>query len=192
MNILFNSRNFLILSLIIIIIGFSLWQQESINVEIKGFVKKPGVYQIYEEATVSDVIELAGGLGDKADTSLINLSKRVFDEMVIIVYSKEEIASTKQTSIVKYVEKECICPIVQNDSCISINIPDDTIISSSKISLNDGTLEELMTLKGIGEAKARAIIEYRKTSKFTKIEDIMNIKGIGQSIYEKIKDNLSL
>lgn len=61
-----------------------------------------------------------------------------------------------------------------------------------KISINSATLEELMTLKGIGESKARNIIEYREQNSFHALEDIMNVKGIGSKIFEKIKDHISL
>ena len=60
------------------------------------------------------------------------------------------------------------------------------------ISINNGTLEELMTLPGVGESKAKNIIEYRENNKFEKIEDIMNVSGIGEAAYSKIKDLIKL
>ena len=62
----------------------------------------------------------------------------------------------------------------------------------AKIDLNTATMEQLHTLKGIGHKKALAIIEYRKTHKFTKIEDIMKVKGIGKKLFEKIKDQIEV
>ena len=192
MNILFNWKNFLIIGVMLIIIGFSLNTQTSIKVEIKGLVVNPGVYEITDELIVDDVIKMAGGLAKDANTSQINLSKKVYDEMVIIIPSNAEIEELTKGSIIKYVENECVCPKLINDSCVTLNPDDDIIIESKKISLNNASKEELMTLSGIGESKALAIIEYRKTHRFTTIEEIMNVKGIGNSIYEKIKDNLSI
>lgn len=192
MNILFNWKNLFVLGIMLVIIGFSLTEESTINIEIKGFVNKPGVYQINDELTVNEAIELAGGLAKDANTSQINLSKKVYDEMVIIIPSNKEIEELTKGTIIKYVENECVCPKLINDSCITLNPDDDIIIESKKISLNNATKEELMTLSGIGEAKALAIIEYRKTNRFKSLEEIMNIKGIGKSIYEKIKDNISL
>ena len=176
----------------LIIIGFSLNTQTSIKVEIKGLVVNPGVYEITDELIVDDVIKMAGGLAKDANTSQINLSKKVYDEMVIIIPSNAEIEELTKGSIIKYVENECVCPKLINDSCVTLNPDDDIIIESKKISLNNASKEELMTLSGIGESKALAIIEYRKTHRFTTIEEIMNVKGIGNSIYEKIKDNISI
>lgn len=192
MNILFNWKNFLIIGVMLIIIGFSLNTQTSIKVEIKGLVVNPGVYEITDELIVDDVIKMAGGLVKDANTSQINLSKKVYDEMVIIIPSNAEIEELTKGSIIKYVENECVCPKLINDSCITLNPDDDIIIESKKISLNNASKEELMTLSGIGESKALAIIEYRKTHRFTTVEEIMNVKGIGNSIYEKIKDNISI
>lgn len=191
MNILFNWKNFFVISVFLIIIGLSLTEEASINIELKGFINKPGVYKITEELTVLEVINLAGGLKENADTSQINLSKKVYDEMVIIVPAKEDTQALNTWTSIKYIENECSCPLI-NDSCVTLNPPEDTIIESKKISLNSASKEELMTLSGIGESKALAIIEYRKLNKFKTIEEIMNVKGIGNSIYEKIKDYITI
>lgn len=169
-------------------------------IDIKGAVKNPGVYKLNEGTVVEDAIKISGGLLENANTEMINLSKKLFDEMVIIIYTNEEINEMKTgPSSVKIVEKECICPIIENNACIendnkytnssTINNQND----SNKISLNTATKEELMTLNGIGESKANAIIEYRNNNGlFTKIEDITNVSGIGSAVYEKIKDRLTL
>ena len=188
MNILFNFKNLFVLALFLIVIGFSYSSEASIMVEVKGEVEKPGVYKLTEEYIVEDILNMAV-ITSNSDTSQLNLSKKVYDEMVIIVPSKEEIETA---TAYKIIENECVCPVVTNDSCISPNIIEDVIISNTKISLNNATKEELMTLPGIGEAKALAIIEYRKQNPFKTIEEIMNVKGIGKSIYEKIKDSISI
>jgi len=121
-----------------------------------------------------------GGLGDGADTSLINLAKIVEDEMTIIIYSKEEILE-------KYKEEICICecPEITNDACININTNSEL---EKVVNINSATKEDLMTIPGIGESKAEGIIKYREENgKFSNIEEIKNVSGIGDSLFEEIK-----
>ena len=170
---------------------------EIVKVDIKGAVKNPGVYEVEINSRVSDVIEISGGLTNEADTSVINLSKNVVDEMVIIIYTKDEINEMKKGSTsIKYIEKECICPKLENDACIENSIDNvldnNSSSTNGKISLNNASLDELMTLDGIGEKKAQAIIEYRKKHSFKSIEEILEVDGIGTATYEKIKDRLTI
>lgn len=174
---------------------------DSIRVDIKGAVKKPGVYEVSEDTIVNDLIVLAGGLNDNADTSIINLAKKLKNEDLIIIYTKEQVKNSNIVdTVVKEVMGECVCPNIQNDGCINDEI-DDTIsnykeeeTTSKKqdnlVNINTASLEELMKINGIGETKAKAIIEYRKKNKFKRIEDILNVNGIGQALYEKIKDSI--
>ena len=172
-----------------------------IKIDIKGAVNTPGVYELDINSRVGDAINISGGLTQEADTSIINLSKVLKDEMVIIIYTKKEIEEMKKgTTTVKYIEKECVCPKLENDACIEESITnnekENNILESnttSKISLNKATLKELMTLTGIGESKAKAIIEYReKNNGFKTIDEIKKVSGIGNSTYEKIKDNITI
>ena len=176
---------------------------EKIKVDIKGYIEVPGVYEMDNDSRIIDVINKAGGLKEEANTEYINLSKRVNDEMIIIIYSNNEVEKYKETEKeIVYIEYECVCPDNKNDACIN---EEDTVntngvktekieeTSSEKkdelISINTGTLDELMTLSGIGESKA----QYReKNGKFEKLEDIMNVSGIGESAYSKIKDYIKL
>lgn len=169
-----------------------------IKVDIKGAVKKAGVYELDEGARIADLIKMAGGLKSNASTKYLNLSRKLTDEMVVKVYTENQI---KNMNIIYNVQEECKCPTEDITSCAGSSViingtnieSDDNNVVSSKISLNNGTLEELMTLSGIGEAKAKAIIEYReKNNGFKTIEEIMNVSGIGESAYNKIKDNITL
>lgn len=161
------------------------------NVDIKGAVKNPGVYLVDNNLTVNDVIKLAGGLTKDADTSLINLAKKIQDEMVIIIYTKEEVKNSNIVdTVIKVVEKECVCPNIENDSCINDEIQEDITNTENNqlININTATKEELLTISGIGESKANNIIKYREEfGKFKTIEDIKNVDGIGDTLYETIK-----
>lgn len=174
-------------------------EDKIIKVDIKGAVNNPGVYEIASSSRVSDAINISGGLTSDADTTTINLSKNLVDEMVIIIYTKDEINEFRSGSTsIKYIENECVCPQIKNDVCIEEIITNIEIVDnssnedSSKININTATKEELMNLKGIGESKANLIIEYRNNNKFNSIEDIKNVKGIGDAIYEKIKDSITI
>ncbi len=153
----------------------------TIKVDIKGYVNHPGVYEVNDGTIVDELIAMAGGLKTNGTTDNINLSKKLNNEDMIVVLSKTELkkAQTSQTA----------STATTNSKENSVS---EKITSSKKISLNTSSQEELMTLYGIGEAKAQAILEYRKTNPFKEISEIMNISGIGESIYEKIKDYITI
>lgn len=164
-------------------------------VDIKGAVTTPSVYQVEENARVIDVIKLAGGFTKEADQSVINLSKKVTDEMVIIVYTKKELDNFKKDSlskqeIIKYIEGDCKCPDpIINNACINNNQG----TTSSKLNINKSSKEELMTLPGIGEAKALDIIDHRtNVGAFKTLDELKDVKGIGESVFDKIKDYITL
>ena len=170
---------------------------KTLFVDIKGAVNAPGVYELDEGKRVIDAINLAGGFTDKADTININLSKKLTDEMFIVIYTKQEIYNYKknnETSNIKCASFECICPDVNNDACIKkdTKIKDSKKELNNKISINSASKEELMTLNGIGESKADAIINYRnENGLFKTIEDLKNVSGVGNSVFEKIKNNIT-
>lgn len=156
-------------------------KKEIILVDIKGEVNNPGVYEMESGKRVIDVISKAGELTKNADTSNINLSQKVTDEMVIVVNSKKDILNK---------EKE----VIKNNA--SINENDSKIVTKDgnlKVNINSATKETLMTLSGIGESKAENIIAYRdENGLFEKIEDLMLVSGIGESVFEKIKNNITI
>lgn len=175
---------------------------ETFTVDIKGSVQNPGVYTMDAEKRVMDVINEAGGLLEEANTSLINLSKKIKDEMVIIIYSDaqiEELLKKEEKIVYQIVEVEKECPDNRNDACI--NEKKDTIQDEKgenkedkiegdfqKVNINIADEEELTILPGIGESKAKNIIEYRTSFPFETIEQIKEVSGIGEALFEKIKD----
>ena len=168
------------------------------QVDIKGEVINPGIYTVKEGSRVIDVIRLAGYLTEVADTSVLNLSKKVKDEMVIIVYSYDEVVNFTATKEKEEIEQEaCLSQNgIQNDACIKDSTDDtssSSVVISGKLSLNTATLDELMTLPGIGEAKAQAIIEYREeVGAFQNIEELKEVSGIGDAIFDQIKENITI
>lgn len=159
-------------------------ENTNVFVDIKGSVNNPGVYEVSNTSRVNDVISLAGGLTENADTSDINLAKIVKDEMTIIIYSKEEVLEKYKKEVCT-----CDCPYITNDACIT----EESNEENNLININTASLEELITLPGLGESKAKEIISYReKNGNFTSIENIKNVTGIGEAIFEKIKDYITV
>ena len=175
----------------------------TIYVDIKGNVLNPGVYTLDSGSRVIDVVTQAGGFIEGANTRFINLSKVLNDGDVIVIYSNAEIEEAKKSKII-YVETPCICEEVKNDACITQNveveepnIPDNAVIpedsNNGKININTATSEELQTLSGIGESKAQAIIDYRNTNgPFNSIEEIVNVSGISENLFAKIKEDITV
>ena len=140
---------------------------EKIFVDVKGAVKHPGVFETTKDKRIKDLIEEAGGLLDDADTSTLNLSQKVKDQMVIYVLKHGE--KPKQIS----------------DSSSSSN--------TDVININTANKEQLMKISGVGKTKAEAIIAHReKNGDFKKKEDITKVRGIGKSTFEKIKDKIEV
>ena len=162
--------------------------EKEIVVDVKGSVKKPGVYKIKENSRVTDAIDAAGGLSKNANTRFINLSKLLSDGDVVVIYSNEEIEDAKKEDKI-VVETPCICEEVKNDACYK----EETTNTNKKININTATINELMTLTGIGESKAKLIIEYRtQNGNFKDIKDIMKVKGISETLFSKFKENITI
>ena len=169
-------------------------KETKILVDVKGEINTPGVYELTSNNTVMDAINKAGGLTKQSDTSNINLSKKLEDEMVIIVYSKSEIKNMQEEDKIKCPPCNNACVIEEDEKAkLDTDKNESTDTPSGKVNINTASSETLQTLDGIGEAKAKAIIEYRdKNGDFKNIEDIKNVSGIGDSIYEKIKNNITV
>lgn len=134
---------------------------ENICVYVCGNVVSPGVYEIASGMRVADAIELAGGVLEEADETVLNLADYVTDGQRIYVPNKEEAAAG--------------------------NYEQDA--DGGLVNINTAGINELTTLPGIGQSRAESIISYRENNgKFQSIEDIMNISGIKQAAFSKIKD----
>lgn len=157
-----------------------------VYVDIKGSVKKPGVYQVSADSIVWNIVNLSGGFTKNAYTKNINLSQKVKDEMVIYVFSKNEML--KMNENVK-TDTTCTTNIINYDNCITT---EKNEASTVLVNINTASKEELMNVSGIGASKADSIIAYRIKTPFSKIEDIMNVSGIGESLFDKIKKYITV
>ena len=162
--------------------------------DIKGSVKKPGVYEFTQGDKIIDAINKADGLTKNATTNNLNLSKKLTNEMVIYVFSKNELTTTKAYEPVSNAS-ECKCETIEINNCVDKNTTNESNNDTvpAKININTDNKEKLMTISGIGSSKADAIIEYRtKNGNFKTTEDIMNVSGISKTIYDKIKDIITV
>ena len=137
---------------------------ELIYVHVCGRVQLPGVYRLEQDSRIVTAIELAGGFLEDAAKEAINLAAPISDGMQIVVPSIVEWEKQKQQKTEK---------------------------QSGKVILNNATLEELCTLSGIGEAKALAILAYRKElGTFSKVEQLKEVTGIGERLFNQIKESI--
>lgn len=147
----------------------------TIVVDIKGAIKNPKEYTLKEGARVRDLIEMAGGLTEEADENKIYYSKILKDEECIRVYKIGEALEEEQ------------------GEQISSEGASTTVKSSGKLNINKASLEELQTLPGIGEVRAKSIIEYREAQGgFKSVEELSNISGIGTKTLEKLRDKVDI
>ncbi len=156
--------------------------------DIKGAVKNPGVYEINANTNINDVINLAGGLLKDSDVSLINLSKKVKDEMVIYIPNNKE-------KPLKCPPCVCTCPVIKDNITSLVTTQATTRLTTTsvlKTNLNTASINQLLTLNGIGEVIAKRIIEYRQMNLFKDIEEILLVKGVGEKIFAEIKDFITV
>lgn len=146
-----------------------------IFVHIDGWIQNPGVYEIKENDRVNTIIEKAGGLKEGASIKSINLAARLSDGDKIYIPNREE-------------EKQIETTEVKGNNTGTVKRT-----KNSKININKASITELKQITGIGESTANKIIDYRdNVGKFKKIEDIKEVKGIGDSKYESIKDKITI
>lgn len=151
----------------IVLIKNDVTNKKEIQVYICGEVKKPGVYKINDDKRIIDLVYLAGGFTDNANLEAVNLATKLKDEDYIKIPPKRE----------NEVDKGIV----------------DSKDSKDKININTASMEELKKLPRIGDALAKRIIEYRnKNGPFKRIEDLKNVSGIGDKMFENIKDLISV
>ena len=174
-------------------------------VEIKGAVNSPGVFKVTSDNIINDVINMAGGLKNNAYTKNINLSKNVSKEMVVYVYTNYEysLLNTKEETT------ECNCPKQDISVCTNkgasiitsdedkpeehFNSDSKSETENNKVNINTSTKEVLTSLSGIGDAKAQNIIDYRnENGLFKSIEDLKNVTGISEKLFEQIKEFITI
>lgn len=156
-----------------------------IYVQVCGAVNNPGVYRVKNTLRVFEVIDVAGGVTEEADTNVINMARPVLDEMKIYIPARDEVsAGNYDNADMQRKDVSAGYDLYSDESEDNDSEEEDALVN-----INRASMEELMTLPGIGEAKAGAIIEYREENgAFTDISEIMNISGIKQAAFEKIKD----
>lgn len=135
-----------------------------ISVYVKGAIKNEKKLKVKKNTTLEQIINLCGGINEKADISNLNMKQKVKDGDIIEIPSKIQ----ELTNIEESIEKE------------------------EKVNINKADKEELMTLDGIGEKTAEKIIQYREENRFKNIEDIKNVSGIGDKKYERIKNDITI
>lgn len=149
-------------------------EQATVYVHICGAVIKPGVYQVEEGARLFDLIELSGGLTKEAAGDYINQAEPVADGQRIYIPTTKEVED------------------LTADEFMEGNRTDSVAAEASAlININTADANQLMSLPGIGESKANSIIEYRNANgKFKLIEDLMNIPGIKEGLFNQISSKI--
>jgi len=150
--------------------------EETVQVYICGAVASPGVYTLPGGSRVVQAVEAAGGFLPDAEEKILNLARKIEDGEQITVWTREEAENMEITETPQ-----------QNTGGT------EQASGSGKVNLNTAGKEELMTLSGIGESRADAIIAYREANgPFGSIEEIMNIEGIKGKMFEKIRGSIEV
>lgn len=146
---------------------------EMVYVHVCGQVVSPGLYTLPEGSRVDDALKLAGGFTEEADTDYLNLAMLLTDGMKLYLPAKGEDV-----------------PVMEENQG---NAADSYGDKATTVNINRADVAKLCTLSGIGESRAKDIISYREShGGFAKIEDIMKVPGIKESIFMKIKDSISV
>ena len=161
--------------------------ETGIFVHIDGYVNNPGVYQIKENERINLLIEKAGGLKNGYSIKNINLAAKLSDGDKVYIPSIEEekTLGNQNNNNVNTIGKH-----TNNGNNLNNNV---SITKNNKININKANVSELKQITGIGESTANKIIDYRENvGKFKKIEDIKEVKGIGDSKFESLKNKITI
>ena len=174
---------------------------KEIAVHICGAVNQPGVYYLQEKQRLYEAVAKAGGFREDADENYLNQALMLEDGMKIVVPTiqetaedtdfREEEKTVNETSYIQNSEESQNTAIKQG--YIQQEEEDKTSSAEQKVDLNTADEALLCTLPGIGESRAKSIIAYRQEhGPFERTEDVMNISGIKEAAYNKIKDYITV
>jgi len=157
-------------------------------VDVKGKVKHPGLYALEPGARVADAIEKAGGTLPDGDVERINLAEKLTDGSAILIPVKGAASACSQQDVAS-----AVSPSASASASGSSSGSASPSAAGKGVNVNTATLEELMTLPGVGESRAKAILEYRtKKGGFRSPDELKQISGIGAKIYERMKDQIRI
>ena len=167
---------------------------QTIFVDVCGAVANPGVYELDEGSRIFQAVDAAGGYLPEAAQNYLNRARSLTDGQQIYVPTEEEIAENLEALASKV--PEALQSGASEDTGREGNSEDslaEGVGSNSGINLNTADAAQLCTLSGIGQSKAEAIIAYREEhGGFASIEEIMNVEGIKEGTFSKIKDKISV
>ncbi len=159
--------------------------------QICGAVSAPGVYELPAGSRIIDAVEAGGGFLPEADEACCNLAEEIVDGCQIYIMTKSESCADGQTEKKAGIQTSPDSDMQMTDRNVRSNSA--PALENGLVNLNTADVAALMTLPGIGESRAKAIISYREQhGAFAKIEDIMKISGIKQAAFSKIKDKITV
>ena len=166
-------------------------EAKTLVVHICGAVSAPGVYELPAGSRIIDVVEAGGGFLPEADEACCNLAEEIVDGCQIYIMTKTESCADGQTEKKAGIQTSPDSDMQTTDRNVRSNSA--TALENGLVNLNTADVAALMTLPGIGESRAKAIISYREQhGAFAQIEDIMKISGIKQAAFSKIKDKITV
>lgn len=166
-------------------------ETKTLVVHICGAVSAPGVYELPAGSRIIDAVEAGGGFLPEADEACCNLAEEIVDGCQIYIMTKTESCADGQTEKKAGIQTSPDSDMQTTDRNVRSNSA--TALENGLVNLNTADVAALMTLPGIGESRAKAIISYREQhGAFAKIEDIMKISGIKQAAFSKIKDKITV
>ena len=166
-------------------------EAKTLVVHICGAVSAPGVYELPAGSRIIDAVEAGGGFLPEAEEACCNLAEEIVDGCQIYIMTKSESCADGQTEKKAGIQTSPDSDMQTTDRNVRSNSA--PALENGLVNLNTADIAALMTLPGIGESRAKAIISYREQhGAFAQIEDIMKISGIKQAAFSKIKDKITV